>query len=236
MFILLPQWIAFWAPYVAPTISCGSKFWCLIMIFVENVLSWFYLFVFQLANLSHCWDHHASSVRKDSEKIFLIHILSTVLGFMRLFHNTFPQLFLFQHKNPEVIFFFWVQKSLHTFDHPVTLYPLFPLSSLRWDDWNHIQFKFKVMWAKDLYDSIIMFSSAVFSVLFLIFPNIPFPFLTAAEKLGDIFRKLFPNSLSKSWFCCVYKFLMVHVWDISYLAVKAKLNYKTVFCYKHNNY
>lgn len=94
---------------------------------------------------------------------------------------------------------------------------------------------FKVMWVKDLYDSIIMFSSAVFSVLFLIFPNIPFPFLTAAEKLGDIFRKLFPNSLCKNWFCCVYKFLEVQVWDISYLVVKARLNYKTVFCYKHDN-
>lgn len=136
IFILLPQWIAFWTPcmYVASTISCGFEFWCLIVISVENILSWFCLFVFKLANLSHCWDHYASCVMKDSEKACLIHILSTVLSFMRLFHNTFPQLFLFQHKNSEVMFSFWVQKSLHTFDHPVTLF--FILFSHRplWDE------------------------------------------------------------------------------------------------------
>lgn len=38
----------------------------------------------------------------------------------------------------------------------------------------------------------------LFSVLFLIFPNIPFSFfLTVGEDLGDIFIKLFPSSLSQ---------------------------------------
>lgn len=50
--------------------------------------------------------------------------------------------------------------------------------------------------ANDLYGSIFMFSSGVFSALFLIFPNIPFSFLTVGEDLGDISIKLFASSLS----------------------------------------
>lgn len=47
MFLLPPQSIAFWAPlvYVTSTASYGNGFPCLIMIFVENVLSWVCLFV-----------------------------------------------------------------------------------------------------------------------------------------------------------------------------------------------
>lgn len=37
----------------------------------------------------------------------------------------------------------------------------------------------------------------LFSVLFLIFPNTPFWFLTVDEDLGDIFKKQFPTSLSQ---------------------------------------
>lgn len=128
MFLLPPQSIAFWAPlmYVVSTASYGNGFPCLIMIFVENNLSWVCLFVcFKLANCSLYWNHQASCVMKDSEKAFLIPFLSTVLDFMRLCHKAFPRLFLFQYENPKAVFSFLVQKPLHTFDHPVTMYFLF---------------------------------------------------------------------------------------------------------------
>lgn len=84
------------------------------------------LFVcFKLTNCSLYWNHRASCVMKDSEKAFLIPFLSTVLDFMRLCHKAFRRLCLFQYENPKAVFSFLVQKPLHTFDHPVTMYFLF---------------------------------------------------------------------------------------------------------------
>lgn len=52
-------------------------------------------------------------------------------------------------------------------------------------------------WAVDFLASIIVFL-LLFSVLFLVFPNILlFFFLTVDEDLGDIFIKLSPSSLSQ---------------------------------------
>lgn len=53
-------------------------------------------------------------------------------------------------------------------------------------------------WAMDFFGSIIVFLLLLFSVLFLVFPNILlYFFLTVDEDLGDIFIRLSPSSLSQ---------------------------------------
>lgn len=119
--------------------------------------------------LTACFIWSVSCVMKNSGKAFFIHFL--LMNF--LCYDTVLSL-ICPPSNMKILklFFFplMIEKPLHTFDHPVTLfiYPSFATLWF-WDEITGAVFNIQnVRWAMDFYGSIIVFSPTVFCS----FPNI----------------------------------------------------------------